>query len=168
MIRRAKKYEPASGRGFSLLAVMLWTALLLSFLAGAGEIYLAAKRTSQSRLAAARAFYLAEAGLAYGRWRLESESSFYTDPAYSGPAAGRKSWLVNGPSAGGSIGLTRSLAGGGCKLVMERGVRIIYAIGFADPALETSPGICLLKLAYQWDTSVSPPVCRPTSWSRLY
>lgn len=168
MIKSGSAKRPELCRAAALLIVVLWLSLLFSFLAGAGEIYLAARRTGQSRLAAVRAFYLAEAGLAYGRWRLAGETAFYTDPAYGGPAAGRKTWLINGPDLGGAAGLTRSLAGGGYKLVKERDVRIIYAIGFVGPVLAGSRGTCLLKLDYQWDASLSPPVCRPASWAHLY
>lgn len=162
--------KPAKpNQAVSLLVVMLWIFLLMSFLAGAGQVYIMARQASKNRHLAWQSFYLAEAGLAKAKWLLINDPAFsHTDLPYSGPAAGRKVWLCLGPEAGGPVGLVFVLADGGYKVIKERNINMIYSVGFVGSSPVNNSSLCLLKLNYQLDTATYPPIFRVVDWARIY
>jgi hypothetical protein len=95
-----------------------------------------------------QAFWLAEAGLEKGKVELVENSNWYTDlPHY--PEDDFK-WLKEG-----AVGQKAKMGGGGVKIIREKGVNRLYALGFRSKA------VVILKI------KITPPPLKVLSWEEL-
>ncbi|MFH1361874.1 MAG: pilus assembly PilX N-terminal domain-containing protein [bacterium] len=84
--------------------------------------------SSQAFVQKEQAFFMAEAGLEYGKVKLAGNPNWYTDLPYY--KANDKSWLINK-----AVGEKVALEKGWAKVVKEKDTGQLYSIGFFKKAV---------------------------------
>jgi len=141
-------------KGFSLLAVIFFLAIVLLACGFAVKIVVAQMSSVKDEALRLKTFYAAEGAIEWAKAKVAEEPLWYTDPSHS-PQDDIK-WLIAG-----ALGYKMSVGGTNCKIIREQGKAIIYAIGYNGADIEGSSAVSIIKV----QVSGNPPV--QTLWKEL-
>ncbi len=141
-------------KGIALIIVITLLTLFMVSQAYLLRFVFSDYRMTVSEVKRTKAFYAAEAGIEWGKTKLNSNPSWFTDVPHN--SSNDKTWLLKDAS-----GFIFSIRDVSCKVVKEEGKNFLYSIGYLGDNIEKSSAISIIGIEF------SNPPFKQLSWEEI-
>ena len=131
--------------GFLFPLTLFISLAFLLFVLGALSLSMTQLKIAKMEALQVQCRTLAETGLANGLARISADTTFFTDPDYTGTTENLKAWVIQT-----AVGSLSAIAPGRVKVIKEQHRSRLFVVGYLGTSIQAATARKTLQLDYEW------------------